>query len=189
MFVTLFHVWIHLSGKFIFLEEVVPFAPFQLHCQTLPIQQEQINKWNRHVIYWHGQHVPCSQGGQIQCSFKDVYLCKCTYHVSKIAGSKVILQITYKLNSINDLMDWMKTMPKTKYLQTQQPVLTCRQHVISGLGACVITISQCMTCGELKKIAFTTVFEIHGPNFMTRKIWNPGPKNGWNHHLLQLHDL
>ena len=125
VFVTLFHVWIHLSGKFIFLEEVVPFAPFQLHCQTLPIQQEQINKWNRHVIYWHGQHVPCSQGGQIQCSFKDVYLCKCTYHVSKIAGSKVILQITYKLNSINDLMDWMKTMPKTKYLQTQQPVLTC----------------------------------------------------------------
>ena len=103
------------SIKIIFLEEIVVFARFivkegntvycfQPHCRTLPIKHET-DKWVNECHYWHGQHVPHGQVSQIRCSLKDLYFCKCTYHVSKIAGSKVILRITYKLNLMNNWME------------------------------------------------------------------------------------
>ena len=75
-----------------------------------------------------------------------------------------------KLNKRLDGLDENNAKDYIFAKATASTNMSRRQHVISGLRACVITISQCMTCGELKKIAFTTVFEIHDPNFMTRKI-------------------
>ena len=141
---------------------------FLTHYRTLPIEHEQIMSENRHVP---STQVKRKKIRKVPLTITYLPFVKTCKRVQAQRSS--LIQIAYKLNSINIWTDWMRIAPKTEDRTGSIGRPKTRQHVISGHGACV-TISQWtqgVTCIELKKYPWSELILLYDAHTISLTIY------------------